>query len=145
MDIGGNEWLQDIREQTKRLASLTNDLIYLSRMEEEQIRIEMLEFPFSDLVTEVAQSFQAPAKRQEKEFSLHVRPMLSLCGNEKELRQLVSILLDNALKYSEQGGTVSLSLERQGKTFAFRYDSNGHIPRTTSIFIRPLLPCRPVP
>lgn len=41
--------------------------------------------------------------------------MLSYKGDEKSLRQLLSILLDNALKYSEPGGTISLGLERQGK------------------------------
>ena len=115
MEIGVNEWLRDIRLQAKRLTQLTGDLIYLSRMEEENTRLQMIEFPFSDLVTETAQSFQALARAQDKRFSLSVEPMISLCGEEKALRQLVTILLDNALKYTPAGGEISLSLKRQGK------------------------------
>ncbi|WP_432628416.1 sensor histidine kinase [Brotaphodocola sp.] len=116
MDIGDdNEWLQDIRQQTKRLTSLTNDLIYLSRMEEAQNQIQMIEFPFSDLAEETVQSFQTMAKAQNKNFSALIDPRISVKGDQKSLRQLISVLLDNALKYSEENGNISLSLRRQGR------------------------------
>ena len=114
-DVGENEWLEDIRTQTRRLAALTNDLIFLSKMEETDRRLRMIEFPFSDVVAEEAQSFQAPAKTKGIFFSCRIQPMLSLCGDEKALRQLVSILLDNALKYAGEGGGISVSLQRQGR------------------------------
>lgn len=115
MELGDNEWLQDIRHQTKRLASLTGDLIFLSRMEEEQVVLQRIEFPFSDLVEERAQSFQALARSQDKTFAFRVQPMVALVGDEKSLGQLVDILLDNALKYSPPGGQVALNLEKSGK------------------------------
>ena len=112
MDIGENEWLHDIQNQTKRLAQLTNDLILLSRMEE-QPQTERIEFPVSDLVEEAAAAFQALAKTQGKQLSCHIQPMLSMVGDEKSIRQLVSILLDNAIKYSDSGGRIELTLEKQ--------------------------------
>lgn len=115
MELGENEWLQDIHKQAGRLATLTGDLIYLSRMEEESI-LQMLEFPLSDLVEETAQSFLAPAKAQGKTLSISVEPMLSVHGDEKALTQLITILLDNALKYSTEGGSIALSLARSGKS-----------------------------
>ena len=60
----GNEWIDDIQHQVRRLSTLTNDLIYLSRMEEPQRQTAFLPLPFSDLVAETAQSFQAVAKSQ---------------------------------------------------------------------------------
>ena len=45
-------WLADIQEQTKHLTSLTNNLITLSRLEEERTRLQMIDFPFSDVVEE---------------------------------------------------------------------------------------------
>lgn len=115
MDLGENEWLQDIQKQAKRLTSLTNDLIYLSRMEENQNQVQMIDFPFSDLVEEMVQSFQALAKAQNKMFTSSIQPMISLWGDERSLRQLISVLLDNALKYSDEGGQISLALEKQGQ------------------------------
>lgn len=116
MEFGENEWLADIQKQTGRLAALTNDLVYLSRMEEAGDSMQMIEFPFSDIVSEAAASFQTLAQAQGKVFQCKIQPMLSLTGNEKAILQLVSILLDNALKYSPDHGMVSLQLEKQGKT-----------------------------
>ena len=115
MDVGENEWLADIQKQAKRLSGLTNDLVYLSRMEEAQDTMQMIEFPFSDVVSEAAASFQSLAQTQGKTFLCEVPPMLSFTGNEKAIHQLVSLLLDNALKYSPDNGTVSLTVEKQNK------------------------------
>lgn len=114
MDLGENEWLQDIQRQTGRLTELTNELIYLSRMEEQQ-SMQMLDFPMSDMVEEVCHSFQALALTQNKSFETHIQPLLTQHGDEKALRELVNILLDNALKYSPERGSISLSLEKQGR------------------------------
>ena len=116
MDLGENEWLEDIRKQVERLTVLTKGLVTLSRMEEAGETMPMIVFPFSDVVSEAAASFQAPAQTQKKPLALSIQPMLSLKGNEKAIEQLVGILLDNALKYSPEGSTIYLSAFKQGKT-----------------------------
>ena len=115
MEYGENEWLSDINVQTKRLTDLTNDLIYLSKMEEEEKKISMIEFPFSDVVEETAQSFQNLAKVQNKKFVTKITPRISLKGDEKAIRQLISILLDNAVKYCGENGEIRLSVWKKGK------------------------------
>lgn len=115
MDIGENEWLRDIQTQTKRLAELTNNLILLSRMEE-QPQTEKIEFPLSDLAEETVETFQALAKTHSKQLTAHIQPMLSMRGDEKSICQLITILLDNAVKYSSEGGTIDLTLEKQKNT-----------------------------
>ena len=115
LECGENEWLTDIRRQAERLTGLTNDLIYLSRMDEEQPRLQPIEFPLSDVTEEVVQSFQAPARAQKKELTMELRPMLAFTGDEKAIRQLVSVLLDNAVKYAPEGGTISVRLEKEGR------------------------------
>ena len=84
-------------------------------MEEEQPKLQRIAFPLSDMAEEMAQSFQGPAKSQGKELSLHIQPMLACTGDEKAIRQLLSILLDNALKYAPAGGHLELELARQGR------------------------------
>ena len=116
MDVGVNEWLEDIRTQTGRLNDLTKNLVALSRMEEDAAQFQMIDFPLSDVVAEAAQSYQAPAKVQNKTFETRIQPMLTLHGDEKAIRQLTGILLDNALKYTPEGGRIALELERQGRS-----------------------------
>lgn len=115
MDIGENEWLSDIQTQTKRLAELTNSLILLSRMEE-QPQTEKIEFPLSDLLEEAVETFQTLARARGKTLCSHIQPMLSMSGDEKLIRQLVAILLDNAVKYSDDGGYIEFSLKKQKTT-----------------------------
>ena len=116
MENGPNEWLRDIQTQVRRLTGLTNDLTYLARTEEAQGRQEMLDFPLSDMVEEQICSFQALAIQNNRKFVSHIQPMLTLHGDEKMISQLVSILLDNAVKYSDAGGEIRVMLEKQGRT-----------------------------
>lgn len=115
LEYGENEWLDGIQAQIRRLSSLIEDLVRLSRMEEAEDSLPMIEFSFSDVVSEAALSFQALAQTQNKDFLCQVPPMLSYVGNEKAVRQLVNILMDNALKYSPEAGTVSLTVRQQGR------------------------------
>lgn len=128
MDIGENQWLADIKKQVGRLTELTNSLICLSRMEEDQNQFQMLEFPLSDVVEETARSFQSLALTQNKTFTMDIRPLLSLYGDEKALRQLTGILLDNALKYSGEGGKISLSLEKKKRTICLCVSNTTQAP-----------------
>lgn len=115
MDLGENEWLKDIQSQSKRLAGLTDDLIILSRMEENRKETVMVDFPFSDMVEEAVNTFQALVKTQNKTLVSEITPMISMCGEEKALNRLITILLDNAVKYSEDGGQILVSLKKEKK------------------------------
>lgn len=113
MDLGENEWLSDIQSQTRRLADLTNNLILLSRMQEEQPQSQRIDFPLSDVVEETAMSFQALAKTQDKVLTTQIQPMIAFKGDEGAIRRLVTVLLDNAVKYSQPQGRIALSLCKQ--------------------------------
>ena len=75
----------------------------------------MIEFPFSDVVSESAQSFQSLARTQGKNFDMDIEPLLTVSGDEKSMRQLVTILTDNAVKYSPEGGDIRVTAGRKGK------------------------------
>lgn len=103
MEIGEeNEWLQDICKQTKRMTALTNDLLTLSRMDENRQQFTMIDFPISDVVGETVQSFQTLAHSRQRNIAAEIAPMLSCRGDENSIRQLVGILLDNAIKYTKE-------------------------------------------
>lgn len=116
MEAGENEWIQDIQKQTQRLKELTNDLIYLSRMEEKPGHIQMTDFPISEIAIETAESFQSIAKMQNKKFTYEIQPMAGYRGVPEEIRRLFSILLDNAMKYSDEQGAIFFQLKQRGKS-----------------------------
>ena len=115
MDFGENEWLSDIQSQTRRLADLTNNLILLSRMEEERTKELMVDFPLSDIAEETVGTFQALAKTQNKVLESNITPMIAMKGDEKAIRRLITILLDNAVKYAKENGRICVTLEKQKK------------------------------
>lgn len=109
-DFAGNEDLEEIRQQVRRLGTLTNDLIYLSKMEEPGSTLTMMEFPVSDIVLETGEMFYAVSQAQRKEYHIQIEPRVSMTGSQDAVRQLVTILLDNAMKYSPEGGKVELQM-----------------------------------
>ena len=84
--------------QSKRLAELTNHLILLSRMEEEQRNRQTVEMDLSTMVEETAENFQPLAVMRKKKLSKEIMPGISFYGDEEEIQRLITILLDNAMK-----------------------------------------------
>lgn len=118
MDVGKSEWIDDVRAQTKRLTKLTNDLVYLSKMDEENRSQSHIDFSLSDIAAEEAQFFRSRALMEKKSFESRIAPMINYNGDERAIRQLISILLDNALKYSDEGGSIRIALARRGKNIS---------------------------
>ncbi len=115
MELGEeNESLSDIKSQTLRLRSLTDDLVMLTRMEEAEENMQKIDFPISEVVAETAHPFVTLADTQGKTLKINIQPLLSLNGNDKAITQLVSLLLDNALKYSAANSEIVFSLAKQG-------------------------------
>ena len=107
------ENLGDINSQVDRLTDLTNDLVYLSRMEEGDSLV-MTEVPLSDIVSETAASFGPLAEAQGKTIEAKIESMISVQGSTKELEKLLSIVLENAVKYSSDP-KIGVSLKKEGK------------------------------
>ncbi|MBR4761117.1 MAG: GHKL domain-containing protein, partial [Clostridia bacterium] len=102
--------------QITRLTELTNNLILLSKMEESEHTIKKIDFPLSDLITETAAAFRAPAVNRNIAFSVEAEPDISLYGSPDAIRRLISVLLENAVKYSPEAGEISLRLKTQKKS-----------------------------
>lgn len=117
---GENEWTESIRNQVKRLSSLTNQMTMLARMEEEQKKPEMEEMDFSLVLKETIQPFYTLAERNGKSFVFSADSGLILKGNRELLKQLVMILVDNSVKYSVNNGEIFISLARKGRKVVFK-------------------------
>lgn len=115
LKFGENEWSDTINNQVKKLTALTERLVFLSRMDEENAEIPMVEFNLSETVNEVSEPFKNLAKISNKTFNLTVEQNLKGLGDVSLIGQLVSILLENAFKYSNDNGNIDLYLSSNGK------------------------------
>lgn len=120
MDTGKSKWIDKIQGQTDKLSRLVNGLVTLSRLDEEHPPLQISDFDISAAVTEVAESFRDHAAAHGHLLTLQIPPELSYEGDESALRQLVSILLDNAIKYSDAGGEITLELHKEKKRLLLR-------------------------
>lgn len=113
MTFGENEWCDGIDKQTAKMRHLLSRMITLTRLYGDSPHWEQAEFSLSEAVYDTAMAFLPLAQRAGKELSLHISPELLYTGNEGEIRQCVSILLDNAVKYCDDGGSICVSLYRE--------------------------------
>lgn len=116
MTEGENEWTRSIRNQVKRLTEMTENLVYLSRMEENPERMQKVDFSLTDAVTETAEPFVPLAETRGKVLVIEAERGVSYCGDESSVRKAVSILLDNAVKYASEGGTIRIALKTAGQS-----------------------------
>ena len=103
METGKQKWIDKAQTQTEKLTELVNSLVTLSRMDEEKTPLHFAPFAVSDAVRETAESFRDFAESNGHALRLEIAPELAFSGDEYAIRQLVSILLDNVVKYAAEG------------------------------------------
>ena len=114
-ELGKNEWLDDIRSEGHRMTELVNQLVALSRMDEEGQPLNITEVALGELVTDTVSEFEPLAKKRGKHLAASVDKEISYLGDEALLHRLVGILMDNAIKYCDQGGEITVNLHRGRK------------------------------
>ena len=115
MEQSESEWLSDIKAQTKRLSELTQDLISLSKMEESSTVLEMKDLDLSQIARSQAGSFAAVATASNKTISTKIEDGVHIQGDKKSIDSLLSIILDNAVKYCPENGHIDVSVCRHKK------------------------------
>lgn len=116
MEHVGDEWIENIRRQAARLTKLVGDMVALSRLDEEMPFPEKSRFSVSEAAWEAAEPFAVLAKAQGKSYSQHIEEGLALYGDRNAIQRMISILLDNAVRYSDDGGEIQMQLyRRRGK------------------------------
>jgi len=129
-ELGKNEWLDDIRSEGHRMTELVNQLVSLSRMDEEGHQMNVTVVSLGLLVANTVSEFEPLAKDRGKNLVATVESEITCIGDEALLRRLVGILLDNAIKYCDNGGEISVTLHRGKKvvlTIENTYASVGEI------------------
>jgi len=103
--------LQRITQLTHEVSQLVNDLLFLARSETGTIPINRQPVELLNLVTETCQDLDILALKKGVDLSIAHGTEIEIYGDSQRLKQLLVILLDNAIKYTPKGGNVSVSLE----------------------------------
>lgn len=112
------KWLDYIKAEATRMRVLVNDLLFLAKSDAAKDTIIKSSVNFSDLVWSCVLPFESIAYEKGKQLLSDIMSDISLMGDEGKLKQLISILLDNACKYSDENGSIKLTLkQKQDKIF----------------------------
>lgn len=130
MESGESQWTKSTRKQIQRLSGLVQQLVTLTRLDEEKGLQDTAEFNLSEAVSESVQPYEALAQTKEKKLTLEIENDLSYVGSEKSIRQLTGILMDNAVKYSSDKRNITLTLRKKGKKiFLEVYNDADELPQ----------------
>ena len=99
LESGRSKWTDSIRAQVKRMNELITSMLMLSRMEDDPRRHAHEEFDLSETVLSCADTFDAVAENKGIRYVKEIRPDIILTGDRGAIRQLASVLIDNAMKY----------------------------------------------
>ena len=126
MENGESPWITGIKSQVSKLAALTEKLVILSKMEE-GAKLEMKEFSLSEAFYDTCDQYQSIAMSAGISFNVSASENVSVVGSEGEIRRCIGLLLDNAFRYSNEGGFVSASVQKlpNGAELRFTNSTDG--------------------
>lgn len=111
-EIGENKWLGYIRSQTERMRLLIGDMMNLTKLEFGDKTKHFTTFSLSNAISNAVLPFESQAFEQHKTLTLDIQEDLQYTGNTEQIQQLVSIFLDNAIKYSNENGEIRVTLQQ---------------------------------
>ena len=127
-DAKDNEWIESIKNQALRLDKLIKSLLKLSRLEElskldgKSPTSEKEIFSITQVIKDEINNFKALAKG--KKISFDCQKDIEILANKMEIEQLITIFLDNAIKYSTENGEIKISANTKGKKLRIKFSNN---------------------
>lgn len=130
-EIGENKWLSYIQSQAERMRVLVGEMMNLTKLEMGDKEKDFVDFSLSEAVSSAALPFEGQAFEQEKQLELEIQEDISYHGNPDQIKQLVGIFMDNALKYSKEHGEIRVTLQQvQNKKTLKVYNTGKGIPES---------------
>lgn len=123
MDLPDNEWIEGSRNQIGKMSKLIQDLIALSRLEENDAALPLCKISASQVASDAIEPYHAIAETSGKTLQVTIQDHLFVFGNKEKLTQLFSILCDNAVKYAPADGTIQIRLHAAGSHVLFETEN----------------------
>ncbi len=114
-----------ISNESRRLSKLVTNLLTLARSDSDQIEVKKEIFQLDELLKEILQQYEEIALYQEKSLRLEATEPVNFFGDKARIHQLIVILLDNAMKYTNEGGEILLSCGHIHSSIFLKVKDNG--------------------
>lgn len=122
-----HKWIDYIHTETQRMSTLVSDLLLLARSNESQEAASGELVQFSDLAYSVALPFESICFEEHRQFEIQIEPNLYIRAQEKSIRQLISILLDNACKYAQENGCITIRIYAESDRALLLVQNTGEV------------------
>ncbi len=116
MISGGNEWTESTTRQVDRMLGLIQNLVMIARAEEYEADAVTEDCDVSAAIADTAKNFEPVAVNEGKSLETELEENVHMKAMDSQIRQLASLLIDNAIKYCDEGGMIRVGLSRKGKT-----------------------------
>lgn len=127
--------VQDIKEETLKMSGLVENLLFLARSDASRVKMTTEHFSMTELIHRELSGFDKIAQSKDIQLRRDIPENLSLSGDKKLISSVITILVDNAIKYTPENGVVTVSCSREGSAAKARLvfvvaDSGIGIPQT---------------
>lgn len=126
MNEGNTVYINNIISETSRMNRLIERLLTLSRIEEEIVPKREL-FSLSEVLEEVILTYESVAFDKKREMEYEIQESVEIRGDADEIRQLVVILFDNAIKNAGEGGKIKINLSQRNNEVLLSMQNNGEL------------------
>ena len=119
------EFMQDMNHEIDRLSGIITDLLTLTKMDSEETAIKHEKFDFTELCIGAVHALQPAAEKNRLTLTMDVAKDVTLQGDESKLGQVIYNLIDNAIKYTPEGGSVHVTMKTDGRNAVFAVRDTG--------------------
>ncbi len=119
------EFMQDMNHEIDRLSGIITDLLTLTKMDSVETAIKHEKFDFTELCIGAVHALQPAAEKNRLTLTMDVAKDVTLQGDESKLGQVIYNLIDNAIKYTPEGGSVHVTMKADGRNAVFAVRDTG--------------------
>lgn len=136
------EFLSDINREIDRLSSIVTDLLTLVRMDVKDVKLSRENMSLAELVKDTEHLLKPMAEKRHQTLVLSLQDECDMYADRTKLQQVVYNLMENAFKYTQEGGQITVTLQKSGRDAVLKVKDNGpgiaaeHLPHIFDRFYR---------
>ena len=119
------EWLTNIREETDAMKELVESLFFLAQADAHQQRLECDAFDCRDMIASAVRAYTPMAEEKGITLTADLGEANIICGDDGKLRRVLRVLVENAIRHTDAGGTITVRLTDEGKTSCLTVTDTG--------------------